>query len=353
MNGRAFRFADLAALRSGVKPEIMHEVATVAASQHGALSVSQARELGLRRKAMYRAIELGLVTRVHSGVLVIAGAPDTWMRRLQIGLLALDGDGWISHRSAARLHGLDRFRGDDLDFTVLRGRRGARGVRALHTTDNVGPLDVVTVNGLRCTSATRTIIDLAYTGTPESQLGPAIDSAVRLGLSAPTALARRLSELRGRGRRGARTLDALLLDSGGETVLERAFLRLMRQAGLPRPATQVVRRRGGEHVARVDHLRALPHRGRGEWSARPCFADRAGQGRAAPQRADRPRLSHVRVHVVGREWTTRPCRGHDAHPSGASRLAADRSSIRVINSSPFRVSSMTWTQPRYFLMERS
>ena len=254
MNGRAFRFAALAALRSGVKPEIMHEVATVAASQHGALSVSQARELGLRRKAMYRAIELGLLTRVHSGVLVIAGAPDTWMRRLQIGLLALGGDGWISHRSAARLHGLDRFRGDDLDFTVLRGRRGARGVRRLHTTDNVGPLDVVMVNGLRCTSATRTIIDLAYIGTPESQLGPAIDSAVRLGLSAPTALARRLSQLRGRGRRGARRLDALLLDSGGETVLERAFLRLMRQAGLPRPATQVVRRRGGEHVARVDFL---------------------------------------------------------------------------------------------------
>ena len=39
---------------------------------------------------------------------VVAGSPDTWHRRLQVGLLALGGRRWVSHEAAARLHGLDR-----------------------------------------------------------------------------------------------------------------------------------------------------------------------------------------------------------------------------------------------------
>jgi hypothetical protein len=124
----------------------------------------------------------------------------------------------------------------------------------VHTTAVVGPLDLVTVDGFRCTSATRTIIDLAHAGTAEVRLEAAIDSAVRAGLTAPIVLERRLGQLRGRGRWGARRLDALLIDSGGESLLERRFLRLVRAAGLPRPETQVVQRREGRHVARVDFL---------------------------------------------------------------------------------------------------
>jgi hypothetical protein len=35
-------------------------------------------------------------------------------------------------------------------------------------------------------------------------------------------------------------LDELLLDAGGHTMLEREFLRLMREARIPRPTTQFV-----------------------------------------------------------------------------------------------------------------
>jgi hypothetical protein len=37
-------------------------------------------------------------------------------------------------------------------------------------------------------------------------------------------------------------------------MLERRFLALMREAGLPRPKTQAVQRRDSRHVARVDFL---------------------------------------------------------------------------------------------------
>jgi hypothetical protein len=63
--------------------------------------------------------------------------------------------------------------------------------------------------------------------------------------------------LRGPGRDGIRRLERLLdgrPDGGTESVLERAFLDLCDEAGLPRPATQVVIRRPSGGVARVDFL---------------------------------------------------------------------------------------------------
>ena len=64
----------------------------------------------------------------------------------------------------------------------------------------------------------------------------------------------RLQTLRGSGRWGCRLIDRLVEDSGGHSMLERRFLELVRHARLPRPRTQVVHRRGGRHVARVDFL---------------------------------------------------------------------------------------------------
>ena len=47
-------------------------------------------------------------------------------------------------------------------------------------------------------------------------------------------------------------LRELMLDSGGESVLERRFLRLMREHRLPRPAVQVAYQRESSRAMRVD-----------------------------------------------------------------------------------------------------
>jgi hypothetical protein len=229
-------------------------ITAIAAQQHGALAVKQLRAAGVTRKAQRSMIDTGWLSTAEPTVLVVAGSPNTWHQQVWVGLLALDGRGWVSHEAAARLHGFDRSREDSVEFTVARSARALGCHATVHTTHVVGRLDVVTVDGIRCSSATRTIIDLAYSGASTARLEAAIDSAVRLGLSAPLVLERRLAELRGRGRRGARSLDRLLIESGGESVLERRFLALVREAGLPRPRTQVRYRRDGRHVARVDFL---------------------------------------------------------------------------------------------------
>jgi len=72
--------------------------------------------------------------------------------------------------------------------------------------------------------------------------------------ASPKVLELRLTTLRGSGRWGCRLLDSLVDDSGGHTMLERRFLELVREANLPRPRTQVIHRKDGRHIARVDFL---------------------------------------------------------------------------------------------------
>ena len=225
-----------------------------AAVQHGLISIAQLDDHDVQRRQFDQFVRRGIFVRIGSGVYAAVGAPATWERSLRAGLLALGPDSWVSHEAAARLHRLDRSLGSRPEFTVARGRRGLAVDGVLHTTTILGPLDLVTVDGFRVTSATRTIVDLAHERVTRRRLAAAIDSAVRLGLTSPTVLVERLQDLRGPGRWGCRLLDGLLVDAGGHTMLERDFLSLMRRGGLPRPRTQVIHRHGGTTYARVDFL---------------------------------------------------------------------------------------------------
>jgi hypothetical protein len=181
----------------GMERLFIQAITRIGARQHGAIAQRQLRTAGVTPKAQRRAIEAGWLSVGVPRVLVFAGSPDTWRRQLWVGYLALDRRGWVSHEAAAQLHGLERSRQDSVEFTLPRSARALARHATVHTTQAVGPLDVVKVDGLRCSSATRTIIDLAHAGASTARLEAAIDSAIRLGLSAPIVLERRLSELRG------------------------------------------------------------------------------------------------------------------------------------------------------------
>jgi hypothetical protein len=229
-------------------------VTALAARQHGAFALGQLADGDVGRRWVQNLAERGVVVRRAPAVYVVAGTPDTWHQRLTVGLLALGEESWVSHEAAARLHGLDRSKEGAVELTVLRGRRGRAGPYAVHTTGSLPTIDRVEVDGFRAVSATRTVLDLARSRAPRARVQAAIDSAVRLGLTSPTALGLRMAAHRGPGHWGVRLLDDLLVDSGGHTMLERRFLELVRQGGMPRPATQVIHRRDGTTFARVDFL---------------------------------------------------------------------------------------------------
>jgi len=226
-----------------------------AGTQDGVIGVDQASELGVTRRWLGNLVRRSILTRAASGVYVVRGAPASFRQSLHIGLLSLGESSWVSHDAAAVLHGFEGSpRVPEAEFTVLRESKGCRSPYRVHTTLSLPRIDRVEVDGFRCTSATRAVLDLAHARVPVRRLEQAIDSAVRRGLSSPTALAKRLGELRGRGRYGSPVLDQLLVDSGGHTKLEREFLALVRRAGLPRPSTQVVHSFEGKTIARVDFL---------------------------------------------------------------------------------------------------
>jgi very-short-patch-repair endonuclease len=137
------------------------------------------------------------------------------------------------------------------EFLVPRGRRRLDNDLVVHTTERWERRDLLRHDGVQLTSATRAIIDLASTGVTAKVLETAIDSAVRLRRTSYVTLARRIGELAGPGRHGVTLLRALMLDSGGESFLERRFLRLLRTHALPRPQCQMIHEEDGR-VKRVD-----------------------------------------------------------------------------------------------------
>lgn len=239
---------------AGMDAEVLCRLTGVTDHQAGAISATQLASLDVTPEQARALCRRGVLVRAAAHVFVLAGAPPTPERGLHVGRLCLGPDAVVSHWAAARLHGFDGAPADAVAFTVLRGGRGRVVDFELHTTARWGQNDRVRVAGFLCTSATRTILDLAHIGVSRTRLQEAMDSAVRSGASSPSVLAARLATLRGPGRRGVRAVTSLLPDTGGHSWLERRFLALVRAARLPRPAMQVIHRRDGRTVARVDFL---------------------------------------------------------------------------------------------------
>ena len=227
-------------------------IARLAAEQFGVVGTTQLHALEISRAVLRTHRRRGWLLPAAPRVLAVGGAPPSWHRDLMTGLLCLGEDSWVSHEAAAALHELDRAVDGAVEFTVLRDRRGVEVPFRVHTTGVLPEVDRTVVGAFRCVAATRTIIDLARLRISRYRVEAAIDSAIRSGASAPLVLERRLTELRSQGRWGVRLLDRLLVDTGGHTMLERRFLEVAREAGLPRPTPQVIFQRDGHAYARVD-----------------------------------------------------------------------------------------------------
>lgn len=226
-----------------------------------------------------------------------AATPETWELRVRAGWRWLHPDAAVATRCAAAWWGLDGFAEDVVEFGVSRARRSVGGV-AVRLTREWASKDLVRHCGVRVTTATRTIIDLAGQGASVAELERAIDSAVRLRLTSIPTLTRRMAELAKPGRVGIPLLRELLLDSGGESALERRFLRLVRQHGFPKPQTQVTFKVRTSRAIRVDFLYAA-QQVVVEVSGRLGHASDADRGKDARRRNE---LQHRGFEVI--EFTT-------------------------------------------------
>lgn len=140
-------------------------------------------------------------------------------------------------------------------FVVPRGHNLQRVGHHIHTSTVLPPIDCETVDGIRVTAPTRTLIDLAQL-TDAASLTAALDGALRDGLTTEDFLHRRIVALRGRGRYGIprllEVIEGIEVTRGAHSWLEREFLRLVHEAGLPRSAPQQVLGKRNGKLIRVD-----------------------------------------------------------------------------------------------------
>lgn len=162
-------------------------IAEIAASQHQVITRRQAAAVGFDRRRVATALRAGWLWEPVLGVLAIADAKQSWARSVMTVVLAAGSHGVASHRTAARLHGLDGFdspRNAAVEVSVSRAFRLDPAVSAVtHHVTPLDAIDITTIDGIRCTSLYRTLADLGSVVHDPKQVRRALTSARRGGIN--------------------------------------------------------------------------------------------------------------------------------------------------------------------------
>jgi len=219
-------------------------LAELATRQHGVVSTRQLAGLGYSRKVVVMTEQAGRLRRVHRGVYSVGHHDLTWEGRCMAAVLAaaparvVKGHQPIvaSHRSAAWLWDVFRYRPETIEVTTPKPRRSRRPYR-VHCS--VLRADERTVReGIPVTSLARTYLDLAATERLRT-VKRVLDRASDIGafdLGPVQAVLAGCPDHPGRPKLRA-ALDLyeerpVFTRSG----LERRFLEVVREAGLPEPS---------------------------------------------------------------------------------------------------------------------
>ena len=198
----------------------------------------------------------GSLIQVGVNTFRLPGADSGALAELRALMMDVGGDVWASGVTAAALHGTEGFvLKPPFDVTILRGRDVQRIGHRIHTVTRLDLIDRAVVGEVRVLSGARTLIDLARTQSVE-RLTVAFDCGLRDGKFNESLVHRRIMALRSSGRFGIprllQAIEGTEAIRGGHSWLEREYLRLVAEAGLPRPDTQQVLSRAGDRLVRVD-----------------------------------------------------------------------------------------------------
>jgi hypothetical protein len=237
---------------------VVPKVAALAAGQHALFHLRQAAAVGVTERELRRAVERGDVVHRAPEVYAIAGAPASWRQSLLVAVLDAGEDAAASHRAAAVLLGIARRGAPELvEISVTRPRSARVAGAIVHRSRDLAADHVLLVDGIPCTGALRTLVDL---GAVERWpvVADALERALQSGQATQLGAEWMLTRLSRRGRDGCgafrRVLEtrALAGASPHPGLLEPRMARILGASGLAMPVYQhVVRDRRG-FVAQVD-----------------------------------------------------------------------------------------------------
>jgi hypothetical protein len=189
------------------------EIATIAARQHGVVSVLQLHRAGIEKSGISRRVRAGRLHRIHRGVYAVGHVGISLEGKWVAAVLACGDGAVLSHRSAAALWKLLPASQGPVDVsTSARGGRARRPGIRLHRCISLDEAATTRRLEIPVTTPVRTIADLRF-ALPAWQWRRAIRQAELAGLS----------------------LGPNLETDGTRSDLERDFLRLCRRYGLPLP----------------------------------------------------------------------------------------------------------------------
>jgi Transcriptional regulator, AbiEi antitoxin len=206
----------------------------LATRQHGVVSIRQLARLGISRSSAAKAVAAGRLYRLHRGVYAVGHMRLSWHSHCLAAVLAC-APAVASHTSAAWLWGLLRGRPGTIHITAPT-RRHAKPFARLHHARLAGD-DRALREGIPVTALPRTLLDLAAM-VPAPRLRRAVERSEELNLLDLRAIDALLARAGGHPGRGPLRHSLALYRPPAFTRsdLERRFLELAREAGLPPPS---------------------------------------------------------------------------------------------------------------------
>lgn len=216
-------------------------LAELAGRQHGVVSIRQLTgPLGYSRSAVARAVGDGRLHRLHPGVFSVGHSSLSSHGECLAAVLACGRGALLSHYSAAWLWGIAKIDPRPFHVTTSVWRRPRPPLR-LHQSLALTAEDRALREGIPATALPRTLLDLAAS-VRFSWLEKMVECSEDLGLFDLRAVEELLARTVGHhGHARLRRAIALYQPSSfTRSGLERRFLELCLQAGLPQPRMNYV-----------------------------------------------------------------------------------------------------------------
>jgi len=207
----------------------------LATRQHGVVARRQLLALGFGEEAIKLRVEAARLGALHREVFWVGHARVPQRGYWWAAVLAYGDESLLSHRSAAALWGIARWRGRPIDVTAPTGRQGPSRREGIWIhRGRLHPEDRAERGGIPVTTVARTLFDLAEV-VDFTQLERAWEEADRLKLLQLRAMEQVCQ--RGYGRRALRPIRRLLAEARAATTtrspLEDRFQGFCRAYDLP------------------------------------------------------------------------------------------------------------------------
>jgi hypothetical protein len=215
--------------------EQFDRTAWIAWGQHGRVSWDQLIDAGIDRGRIDRWVADGRLRPVHRGVYAVGHQAPSVMADYVAAVLACGEGAVLSHRAAAYVLRLTRVNAPpEVTVPTTAGRR--RSGIVIHRVEALHFLDTADLDGLRITTAPRALLDMAPSSKPADLARLCHEAWIHHGVTPELVEA---CIKRNPTKKGVARLQAAMRSDVTLSVLEDAFIALLRARRLALPRTNI------------------------------------------------------------------------------------------------------------------